>query len=388
MTGGWISSPVLAQEHPADSIVLSQDTLPKQTLMIDGKPMTEKQMRRYYKQMRKDSIRATKDVWWSVLGGPSYTPEASFGVGGAVLASFRFHKNDTITKRSFIPAGVNLSLNGTIVVAGAGTLFFKENHFLVGLSLDGNKAIHDLYRTGRDGKGSFRRVFATAERFRSSGVDFNILSTVNRDVAADIEGIYAFFKRNGFRYQQYIPCIDPIASERGTMPYSLTAELYGGFLIRLFDLYYRDWSRGDYVSIRYFDNLVSMMAGYRPEQCGLFGFCPKNYVFEADGSAYPCDFYVLDGYRLGNIMEDGFDDFDARSSEIGFSEKSAEADAECRSCSCFPICRGGCRRDREDFSTGQLGRSYLCPAYKSFFAHALPYLRQMGEAEAAARRRG
>ena len=266
--------------------------------------------------------------------------------------------------------------------------FFKENHFLVGLSLDGNKAIHDLYRTGRDGKGSFRRVFATAERFRSSGVDFNILSTVNRDVAADIEGIYAFFKRNGFRYQQYIPCIDPIASERGTMPYSLTAELYGGFLIRLFDLYYRDWSRGDYVSIRYIDNLVSMMAGYRPEQCGLFGFCPKNYVFEADGSAYPCDFYVLDGYRLGNIMEDGFDDFDARSSEIGFSEKSAEADAECRSCSCFPICRGGCRRDREDFSTGQLGRSYLCPAYKSFFAHALPYLRQMGEAEAAARRRG
>ena len=83
-----------------------------------------------------------------------------------------------------------------------------------------------------------------------------------------------------------------------------------------------------------------------------------------------------------------FDDFDARSSEIGFSEKSAEADAECRSCSCFPICRGGCRRDREDFATGQLGRSYLCPAYKSFFAHALPYLRQMGEAEAAARRRG
>lgn len=134
MTGGWISSPVLAQEHPADSVVLSQDTLPKQTLMIDGKPMTERQMRRYYKQMRKDSIRATKDVWWSVLGGPSYTPEASFGVGGAVLASFRFHKNDTITKRSFIPAGVNLSLNGTIVVAGAGTLFFKENHFRIYLN--------------------------------------------------------------------------------------------------------------------------------------------------------------------------------------------------------------------------------------------------------------
>ena len=81
--------------------------------------------------MRKDSIRAHKNIWWSVLGGPSYTPEASFGVGGAVLASFRMNKQDTISQRSFLPAGLNLSINGTIVVAGAGTFFFNENRFRI-----------------------------------------------------------------------------------------------------------------------------------------------------------------------------------------------------------------------------------------------------------------
>ncbi len=109
------------------------DTVPqkKERIIVDGVELNEKQLKRYHKQQLKDSIRAHKNVWWSVLGGPSYTPEASFGVGGAVLASFRFNKNDTLSQRSFLPAGLNLSVNGTIVVAGAGTFFFNENKFRI-----------------------------------------------------------------------------------------------------------------------------------------------------------------------------------------------------------------------------------------------------------------
>ena len=88
---------------------ISNDTIPKEVLMLDGKPMTEKQIQRYHKQLHKDSIRANKRIWWSILGGPSYTPEASFGVGGAVLASFRLNKNDTISQRSFLPVPVPYS---------------------------------------------------------------------------------------------------------------------------------------------------------------------------------------------------------------------------------------------------------------------------------------
>lgn len=107
------------------------DTTSQKEIFVDGHKLNEKQLKRYYKQQRKDSIRAHKPVWWSILGGPSYTPEASFGVGGAVLASFKMNKRDTISQRSFLPVGLNLSINGTIVVAGAGTFFFNENKFRI-----------------------------------------------------------------------------------------------------------------------------------------------------------------------------------------------------------------------------------------------------------------
>ena len=264
---------------------------------------------------------------------------ASFGFQGGepTLAGLDFLSDFVSYARSKAEARrihFSLQTNGYAIDRKWAALF-REHGFLIGLSLDGSKRYHDEYRLDKSGEGTYNRVFNNAKMLQREGVDFNILVTTTRQIARNVDELYDFFKRNGFRYLQFTPCIDPIASQRGSLDYSLTTETFSSFLIRLFRLYHRDWKRGQYTSIRYFDNLVSMMAGYRPEQCGLFGFCPKNYVFEADGSAYPCDFYVLDGYRLGNIIEDGFDDFDARSSEIGFSEKSAEADAECRSCSCF-----------------------------------------------------
>ncbi|MEG1935697.1 MAG: hypothetical protein RR141_06845, partial [Rikenellaceae bacterium] len=88
-------------------------------------------LKQYERKLRRDSIRAKKKVWLSILGGPSYTPEASIGIGGALLASFRLSKNDSVSQRSFLPIGFNLSLNGTVVIAGGGTLFFNENRFRI-----------------------------------------------------------------------------------------------------------------------------------------------------------------------------------------------------------------------------------------------------------------
>lgn len=132
---------LLAAQETETAQPTSTDTIPSTASLdttvreggklINGVWLNEKQLQRYYKKQRKDSIRAKKPVWWSVLGGPSYTPEASFGVGGAVLASFRMNKNDSLSQRSFIPAGFNISLNGTFVVAGAGTLFFNQNKFRI-----------------------------------------------------------------------------------------------------------------------------------------------------------------------------------------------------------------------------------------------------------------
>ena len=120
----------------------------------------------------------------------------------------------------------------------------------------------------------------------SYSVDTNALVTVNSQNCSKAEIIYSFLKHNGIRFQQYIPCIDPINGKN--YPFSLPPEAFGYFLIDLFKLYYNDWKSGDYVSIRYFDNLVRILTGQLPEECGMFGKCTFQYVIEADGSVYPC----------------------------------------------------------------------------------------------------
>ena len=96
-----------------------------------------------------------------------------------------------------------------------------------------------------------------------------------------------------------------------------------------------------------------------------------QYVVEADGSVYPCDFYMLDQWRLGNLVTDNFDQLDEKRRDLRFVELSAEALEHCRDCRWFGLCRGGCRRDRDD-GCGTLGKSWFCGAYQAFFTHALP----------------
>lgn len=257
--------------------------------------------------------------------------------------------------------------------------FFAKHRFLVGVSLDGPRDIHDRYRKDARGQGTFDRVMETIRLFRLHKVEYNILTVVNGHTADEIGRIYRFFRKQDFVYQQYIACLDPLGSLRGKMEYSLTPEKYGKFLKKLFDLWYEDMSRKNYVYNRYFENLVGMIAGYRPESCTLMGQCSPNYVLEADGSMYPCDFYVLDEYRLGNLMTDEFEDFEKKRREIGFIEASAKHEPECLECRWGYLCRGGCRRDREPEAGAGIGKNYFCEAYKEFLAYAEPRLARIGE---------
>ncbi|MEE0806419.1 MAG: SPASM domain-containing protein, partial [Acutalibacteraceae bacterium] len=186
-----------------------------------------------------------------------------------------------------------------------------------------------------------------------------------------------FYKRNRLRYLQFIPCLDPIGDAPGGEPYSLTPADYGDFLCALFDLWYRDAKRGEAVSIRQFENYIEMLLGYPPEACGMAGVCGMQHVVEADGSVYPCDFYVLDAYRLGNLCTDSFETIGERRKALGFIEQSRAVDAKCRSCGFFPLCRGGCRRHRPVQADGTLGRNIFCAGYEKFFAHAAPRLQEL-----------
>ena len=314
---------------------------------------------------------------------------ASFGFQGGepTLSCLDFYKDFVSYARSKTkPENLDFTLqtNGYLL-SREWASWLKENDFLAGISLDGSKHFHDHYRKDKNGRGTYNKVFNNAKLFLTMGVKLNILITVTDEIARNAKDIYSFFKRNGFRYLQFIPLIDPMECERGTLEYSLTPEIYADFLITLFREYYRDWKSGDYVSIRYFDNLIFLMLNGYAEDCSMNGQCGSYYTIEADGSVYPCDFYVRDDYLLGNINTDSFSTLDSRRREVRFVEKSEEINEECKCCHYFPLCRGGCKREKEDFRTGKLNKAYLCNAYKSFFSTCLPELIEIAENERIAR---
>lgn len=255
--------------------------------------------------------------------------------------------------------------------------FFARNQFLVGLSLDGPKELHDRYRLDLNGKGTYNRVFHTAQLLRKHGVEFNILTVVTRQTASAIGKVYGFFDRGRLDYQQYIPCMDPLEEQGGKQPYSLGVEEYGTYLCRLFDLWYADAERGEVKYNRTFFNYLSILQGGPPESCNMQGRCSEQYVVEADGSVYPCDFYVLDPWRLGNLNTDGFDQIDRRRTELGFIQQSKVVAEDCRGCRWYGLCRGGCRRDRLVKADGTLGKNMYCEAFRRFFEYAVPRMKML-----------
>ncbi len=254
--------------------------------------------------------------------------------------------------------------------------FFAENHFLIGVSLDGTKAIHDANRIDADGNGTYERVLEGIRLLEKHKVECNILTVLTGSCARNFRKVYQLFQNNGWLYQQYIPCLDPLGEERGGHPWSLTPKRYAGYLRTAFDCWYRDALSGNKKYNRYFDNLLLMLDGRHPEACGMSGHCAIQYAVEADGSAYPCDFYMLDEYRLGNLNTDSFDSLDRRREELRFLEAGRTMHPDCASCKWRGLCRGGCRRDRDYFERG-MGKNYYCDAYREFFPYAWPRLQRL-----------
>lgn len=255
--------------------------------------------------------------------------------------------------------------------------FFKAHNFLVGISLDGYQEVHDKYRIDAKGNGTFGRVMSSIDLLKEYEIEFNILTVVHVETVKNANKIYNFFKRNNLGYQQYIECLDPIGEIPGTQEYSLTPEGYGDFLISLFKKYYRDMSTGNYVYIRYFENLMGIMMRKQPENCAMGGRCGEYITIEADGSAYPCDFYVLDEWKLGNFNENTIKEMASRRQELEFVEFSKHIPYECSECRWFPLCRNGCRRNCEQKGIDHRTVNYFCPSYKMFFEYAYPYMEEL-----------
>ena len=270
----------------------------------------------------------------------------------------------------------NIKINNAIQtngidIDGEWANFFVQNNFLVGISLDGPKKIHDLYRVDNQREGTFQRVIKAIYLLDQYHVKYNILTVVTAQVAHHIHKIYNFFKNKKFTYLQFVPCLDPLDEELGRYRFSLTPEKYSYFLKTLFDLWCVDIMNSHVISIRYFDNLLQLLMGYPPEACGMAGHCACQFIIEANGGVYPCDFYVLDKWYLGNIRDQSFSQLLKSSAAQKFVQSSIYVDPVCRGCPWFNLCRGGCRRWREPFINGKPRLNCLCPAYQEFFRYTI-----------------
>lgn len=300
----------------------------------------------------------------------------AFQGGEPTLAGLDFFKKVVELQKKYARPGLTvtnaLQTNG-VLLDQEWCEFLAKNHFLVGLSLDGVKDTHDLYRHRPDGKGSYNSVLRAAQLMGANHVEFNILTVVTAQLAKSVTKVYGFYKKNRWYYQQYIPCMDALEDQRGQNEYSLTPKAYGEFLKKLFDLWYQDLCQGLVISIRYFDNLVQILQGMPPENCAMAGHCNIHYLVEADGSVFPCDFYAMDDYRIGNLNTDTVEQMDEQRRAIRFVEDSLAKGERCKPCPWYPLCRGGCRRDYTD---GEDSHNYYCESYRAFFEYAYPRLRQ------------
>lgn len=282
--------------------------------------------------------------------------------------------------------------------------FFKANGFLVGLSVDGPRELHDTYRRDRRGNGTFDRVMRGWRRLRAHGVEFNVLCTVNAANQAHGRTVYRFFRDAlGANWIQFIPVIERASgatidiANRGwrykdsqgkrllymqsgdrVTARSVGGEQYGRFLIDV----YEEWIRNDVgrVFVQLFDVTLEAYFG-RHLSCIHAPTCGYGPALEHNGDVYACDHYVEPGYKLGNLHAAPLAELMASPQMRQFGEQKRETlTGQCRQCEVRYLCNGGCPKDRFVRSRdGEPGHNYLCHGLELFFRHTRPTMQVMGQ---------
>jgi uncharacterized protein len=301
-----------------------------------------------------------------------------------------------------------IQTNATLIDDEWATLF-KDNGFLVGVSIDGPKEIHDTYRVDKGGKGSFDRVMAGLSHLRERGVEWNALTTIHAANQSRGREIYRFLRDGcGARFMQFIPIVEratpqslPIANEgwgegvRGRPLYtqegnllterSISAEGYGRFLIDVFE----EWVRRDVgeVFVQMFDVALANWHGEPPGLCVHTETCGLALAIEHTGDLYSCDHFVEPAFKLGNIKDKHMIELISSPQQKKFGlDKRDTLPRFCRECDVRFACHGGCPKDRfTDDPYGEPGLNYLCPSFKAFFHHVDGPMRAMSELLTAGR---
>ncbi|NDV81747.1 anaerobic sulfatase-maturation protein [Bacteroides sp. 51] len=323
-------------------------------------------------------------------------PEVMFAWHGGetLLAGIPFYRKVLLLQRKY-GRGRNivntLQTNG-VLLNDEWCRFFKDNNFLVGISLDGPEHCHDVYRKNRGGKGTFKDVMRGVELLQKYQVDFNILSVINDYNVQFPLDVYHFFKEIGAHYIQFSPIVERISHSRSdglqlTPPHrsddatlvqwTVGAKAFGQFYIRIFD----EWVRNDVGQyfIQLFDATLANYVGEMPGTCIFGKTCGHASAMEFNGDVYACDHFVFPEYKLGNLFSNTFIEMMLSEKQQRFgNDKFDKLPRQCIECKFQRLCNGECPKNRIITDAyGNEGLNYLCEGYRSFFAHSLPYMEFM-----------
>ncbi len=270
--------------------------------------------------------------------------------------------------------------------------FLRDQGFLVGVSIDGPKKLHDRYRVDRAGRPTFDRVMSGIDLLQRYDVPHNALTVVNRANSGRGKAVYKFLKGIGFEFIQFIPIAERSTGVRlaaapqidadpanAVTPWSVAPQAYGKFLCDVFDSWFaRDIGK---ISVQFFDVHLGSWLGENPSLCVFSENCGDALVVEHDGSVYSCDHFVYPEFRLGNLNDEPLSSlvWSDRQREFG-TDKYASLTQQCRSCDFRFACNGGCPKQRFSKSRdGEAGHNYFCESYTAFFRHAGARLEAMAD---------
>jgi uncharacterized protein len=317
--------------------------------------------------------------------------------GEPTLMGLGFFERSVELSRAKAPPGMRLEYsiqtNGTML-DDAWCEFFRGNEFLVGLSMDGPRDLHDRYRVDRHGRPTFDRTLRAARLMRRHGVEFNILCAVNSANVSHAVEVYRFFLDElGASWIQFIPVVERVNSDGSTMRQegttvterSVAPAQWGEFLIGVFE----EWIRGDVgeVHVNFFESAFASFLGVPALMCIFQETCGEAMVLEHNGDLYSCDHFVEPGHLLGNIMERPMSELAASDRQVQFGEaKLSTLPGHCLSCDVRFACNGECPKNRFRLAPdGEPGLNYLCAGYRAFFEHVDGPMRRMAELYRAGR---
>ena len=282
----------------------------------------------------------------------------------------------------------SLQTNGTLLTDDW-CKFLKDNHWLVGVSIDGPQVLHDAFRKNKSGRGSFADVVKGMDMLNRHGVEWNAMAVVNSLNAEHPKEFYHFFRDMGCRYIQFTPIVERVGASSPLVnlskddkldmtPETVSPRQWGNFLCSVFD----EWvpnDVGEYF-IQIFDATLANWLGVEPGVCSMARSCGNALAIEHNGDVYSCDHFVFPDYRLGNIRQESLVSLVYGERQNEFRKMKSSLPTQCRRCSFEFACHGECPKNRLCHTVdGETGLNYLCSGYLQFFRHVAPYMDFMAE---------